>query len=462
MKLLTNILGAAALLGAVVPSAIAQDAPCNNPATTGPNARYTIELDGGAPSVVGDLYKYTYIITKTFPEIGGNQNPDASHLTIQMTQVTCLGIGKTLSDLVVGGRFKAGDGGWTDLTVQLGLDPTTGIVGMKIDVPGNVLEGASPYYFEFTLDGTALAPGFTLGVACIPAAVKAGNQANETANVLGPKCLDGTEPPATTITLFKYYDKNVDGAYDLEVDCGISGWEMKVTVLDKDGVELIDNESVFMNANGLAEINLSTVEASLFPLSYTVTEVMPSAAWMALEGVGGYTGTIETPGSTLSLRFGNVRLGNGNAGTIGFWGNKNGQDLITADDLAALRALELVRADGSDFDPHTKPQLRDFLRNASATNMAYMLSAQLAATTLNVRHDRIGGDMVYAPLSPFANTEGFVSISAVMVLANAALCANNVVLTGHPQRASMEALKNFLDGVNNNLYPVLQEGPDCD
>ena len=93
-----------------------------------------------------------------------------------------------------------------------------------------------------------------------------------------------------------------------------------------------------------------------------------------------------------NLQFGNVCLGAGGGLTLGFWSNKNGQNLENAYDFAVLSALCLRTANGQrpelhrDRSPANKTALHDWLLNANATNMANMLSAQLAAMVLNVRH----------------------------------------------------------------------------
>ena len=54
-----------------------------------------------------------------------------------------------------------------------------------------------------------------------------------------------------------------------------------------------------------------------------------------------------------------------------------------------LRNLNLRNADGSNFDPTTPAQVKTWLSKATATNMAYMLSAQLAAMALNVNNGKV-------------------------------------------------------------------------
>jgi hypothetical protein len=139
--------------------------------------------------------------------------------------------------------------------------------------------------------------------------------------------------------------------------------------------------------------------------------------------------------------------------TIGFWGNKNGAKLIGEDDLAMLRALCLRNADGTNFDPTTFAQLDTWLQNANATNMAYMLSAQLAAMELNVFNGKVDADaVVYAPGANFTNDNA--TIQQLMDAADLELCnypVSTVTGADSARRAYQAALKTALDNGNNNL-----------
>jgi hypothetical protein len=158
--------------------------------------------------------------------------------------------------------------------------------------------------------------------------------------------------------------------------------------------------------------------------------------------------------------FGNVCVGNGGGLTLGFWSNKNGQALVGADDLSVLTALNLRNANGTAFDPATYAAFRTWLLSATATNMSYMLSAQLAAMDLNVYNGKvIGGSLIYAPGTLSANGAGFATVNAIIAEANTALGTNGLVLSGSSVRAYQENLKNALDKANNNLTFV-QPGPD--
>jgi hypothetical protein len=94
---------------------------------------------------------------------------------------------------------------------------------------------------------------------------------------------------------------------------------------------------------------------------------------------------------------------------------------------------------------------RNWLLSATATNMAYMLSAQLAAMELNVEAGFVNGNaLVYAPGTNSANALGFATINALMTEANAELTLHPTALAGDSWRSYQEALKNALDKANNN------------
>ena len=159
---------------------------------------------------------------------------------------------------------------------------------------------------------------------------------------------------------------------------------------------------------------------------------------------------------TMFVDWGNVTIGAGGANTATFWASRDNQALITTDDLAFLSSLYLRNATGADFNPATTKALSNWLRRATTTNMAYMLSAELAAMELNVRHTFVNGSaLVYAPgLLLYGtvglNSAGFISINDLMAAAAAEIQAHAVTTSGSPDRAVQEALKNALDDANNN------------
>ena len=162
-----------------------------------------------------------------------------------------------------------------------------------------------------------------------------------------------------------------------------------------------------------------------------------------------------------TVEFGNVCLGGGGGHTLGYWSNKNGKATLNdapcmgsncmASELALLSSLCLRTAGGGDFDPMSYTELRTWLLEGNAVNMAYMLSVQLAAMQLNVEAGFVdGGALVYAPGVPGASMLGFISIDDLIAQANMALCADGDTPDGDANRATQEALKDALDAANNN------------
>lgn len=134
--------------------------------------------------------------------------------------------------------------------------------------------------------------------------------------------------------------------------------------------------------------------------------------------------------------------------TIGFWRNNHGRSLVTQYGLLEqYAALNLVRLDGSRAAPFADVNAyATWLRQANATNMAYMLSAQLVATYNSVTVGDVSRNCrLHHPVL------GNTTIEQLMALAVASLAADPLTLTGHPARALQTMLKDALDGANNNV-----------
>ncbi|MFY9342418.1 MAG: SdrD B-like domain-containing protein [Planctomycetota bacterium] len=138
---------------------------------------------------------------------------------------------------------------------------------------------------------------------------------------------------------------------------------------------------------------------------------------------------------------------NCNGHTIGYWRNNHGvAAIVNGGFWDELAALNLVSANGTAFNPTgTVSQWTNWLKNANAVNMAYMLSAQLAAMQLNVLSGGVGTNCWVQ------TAQGPMSIVNLMAAANAALAADSYTPSGDPNRAPQELLKNALDAANNNL-----------
>ena len=245
---------------------------------------------------------------------------------------------------------------------------------------------------------------------------------------------DGGGTANSTLSVQKYYDANVNGTYDLG-EATIEGWKFSLAI------------------NGAAATDQLTTFSQQFPsgTTYQASEYQSViGTWFQTEPAGNlYAGTLTTP---TTLWFGNVCVGGGGGKTLGFWSNKNGQALYAADDQAMLVALNLRNASGAHFDPASHAQFRSWILGATATNMAYMLSAQLAAMSLNVHNGNVvGSAMIHAPGTGVENAFGFASVSAVMTAANTSLGTNGSTVTAGAIRTLQEALKNALDNANNNL-----------
>lgn len=250
-----------------------------------------------------------------------------------------------------------------------------------------------------------------------------------------------SEPPEfASLHVIKFYDANANGINDDSQP--LTGWSVTIGCTS--------------HQLGWVDMNRCTpVDATLAPGTYTVTENRPiETNWMAttptlIEGI------VLAGGDNRTAEFGNLCLGPGGGLTLGYWSNKNGQMTMNlggmAAELAFLTSLNLRNASGANFDPTSYPTFRSWLLNATATNMAYMLSAQLAAMELNVLNGRVSPSaLVYMPGAQSANSLGFGTVSALMAEANAELGLHGYTPDGSPYRSYQEALKNALDMANND------------
>ncbi len=258
----------------------------------------------------------------------------------------------------------------------------------------------------------------------------------------------------------KFYDANTDGVWDVD-ELAIEGWK----------VELYDGEDTLLDTQFTDEDGEYTF-ADLDAGTYTVKEVMPpgettfnSVTYPKWLNTTDNSITVEDlSGPSVDNNFGNVCIGyDGGGHSKGFWGNSNGEEKIgemgLEDTLAYLRDdLHLRNADGSDFDPEDYDGFEAWLQSANAVNMAYMLSAQLAAMELNVLAEFVDdSSLVYAPGTTSANSAGFASIRDLRTEANAEIGTYSTAFDGDDWRAYQEALKNALDAANNNVNFVCPE-----
>jgi hypothetical protein len=270
----------------------------------------------------------------------------------------------------------------------------------------------------------------------------------------------GGTPPPPSITGVKFYDTNVNGVQD-PAEPGINGWFVDLFTQDPNTLLYSftsdDNTHTVTGTDGV--YSFDNLDATKI---YAVCEVIPSGSptWVATTAKSA-KGLIPPSG----FNFGNVCLGSGgqNPVTLGFWSNKNGQFQLTGvkggttliAPYTGVNSLHLKNASGASVVPFANyGALQTFLLKATATNMAYMLSAQLATMDLNVLGGNVSGTaVVYAPGTglSFNGTPDFTTVQNLINAADAdlALSSHNITLSGSPYRAYQEALKNALDGGNN-------------
>src|SRR5262249_46728105 len=157
---------------------------------------------------------------------------------------------------------------------------------------------------------------------------------------------------------------------------------------------------------------------------------------------------------------------------VAFWDNKGNQSYVASlpNVWASLDGLNLVNQDGTAFDPTTATSLDAWLQQANAKNVAYWVSAQLAAADLNMLSGKdLAGDFVtVANLLPYRNSYnlasgnygltsgGFIEVQDLIKAANDALglyLSNPTAYSpygGSEFRNYLLALAQSLQAVNNN------------
>jgi hypothetical protein len=255
-----------------------------------------------------------------------------------------------------------------------------------------------------------------------------------------------SESIVTEISGVKFYDSNANGKRD-EGEAGIEGWKILL-------YKIVDGNWMLLFSTTTDIEGRYTFEAE--GGIYRVVEVAPSEAWIQTAPLGGYYEINATLGGTYPGNdFGNVYLMPGYGGkTIGFWGSKNGQALINFSDVTELNGLNLYTPNGWNYPlfnttdlAKAKTQIENYLRNATAVNTSWMLSAQLIATKLNVLHGFLSNETrVY-----IESSGTFITIGKIMENAYEALQGAD--------RDAQEYWKNLLDWVNNNWLPLVSPRP---
>jgi len=261
----------ACLFGACAALAFGASAGSQNEVVTD-NGKFSIELLDAQRD--GDLVTWSYEVCNT-SAVGGKTNPALSHWVLGLG-VDCLAEGFVLSDLVVDATFDGeplefGAGG-----VQVGADPTTGVVGVKFD---NGHDDLGCHVYTVTLDSSVLMDGFALGTGDVYAATKAGKQLGY-AVVSGPVCVEqrdcqsetafGGDTAGTGPAWWYYYDASAGGVQTIwagrTIEVGtveVIGGTVYITLTG--GWELQDDaEAVKVQGYSLADLPASRPAAGRF------------------------------------------------------------------------------------------------------------------------------------------------------------------------------------------------------
>jgi len=323
-----------------------------------------------------------------------------------------------------------------------------------------------------------------------------------------PNC--APPPPNVFLSGHKFYDANANAVDD--DGQVVAGIRIAITITQPDTT--VVNATVTTDSSGnwtygpiptgstyVVSENLPCVDSNNDQVCDVGSYWVQTAPVPDSGGFQGYSGTATA--DVTGLNFGNVCFSPASGGfTLGFWSNKNGQKVMTnggpygidpntypvlgstdvppnpmpgldgtgmAKDLMFLQRLNLKESstsrrfpNGDDFDPPNYDRFNSWLLNGNAVNMSYMLSVQLSATSLDVRHKFLFDSQIVDArnvCNMIGDCFGFASIGSIRVLANQSLNDHSLTVSGSPWRDSQEQMKNFLDAVNNNRLPFASASP---
>ncbi len=224
--------------------------------------------------------------------------------------------------------------------------------------------------------------------------------------------------------------------------------------------------------SGLVPGDSVTVVYSTIATASSPVGMYPITADVSGSALVHYQVTV-TPGTLYIVSLGADTDPNAQGGgrNVAFWDNKGNQVYVAnlANVWTSLDTLNLVKQNGTTFDPTNVSALDSWLQKANAQNAAYWLSTQLAAADLNVLSWKVlAGDIVYAGnLLPYGNacnlaghygltSGGFITVQNLMNAANDALglylsdSTRYSPYGGSDFRNYLMALAQALLGVNNN------------
>jgi hypothetical protein len=272
-----------------------------------------------------------------------------------------------------------------------------------------------------------------------------------------------------SVTILKFYDANVSGNFE-DGETALS-WKVQLSELDP-GMTPVTYAQLPLGdytAREYEPLGNSVTNSYAWVATNAYQTPTPDWAYIGPNGGGGYLNkwqtTLTTDQPDVTVSFGNVCIGPATGGrSIGYWTNKNGQlDMSHVPGVLGSLGL-LVDAKGHYVTFLTYKAFQSWLKNATATNMAYMLSAQKVALKLAVLTGTLHlTDHVYAPGSPAewgSNPAGFIAIGDLLSFTETELSLNPYVRTGITLRNQQEALKNALENIDVNHASFAQPTPD--
>jgi Prealbumin-like fold domain len=266
----------------------------------------------------------------------------------------------------------------------------------------------------------------------------------------------GTTCDPSSIKVTKFYDFDTSGSQN-NGEQGLANWPFCLISLTDPNFAAVSQTT---GTNGI------TTFSNLGPGTYLVTEGTADGTWTGTTNTS--TITIDHCGQTGTAVFGNYCTVPSGGLTLGFWSNKNGNKIITSDGtttgtgknllpgvVTLLNSFCAVNANGSVhsfFATNGYADFRTWLLGATATNMAYMLSAQLAALELDVNYGVPPNKVDGAAFDLCSH----MTINALMLDAKNLLCGpnGNYTIAGNPIRGSEQVDKDCIDALNNNANVV--------
>ena len=206
-------------------------------------------------------------------------------------------------------------------------------------------------------------------------------------------------------------------------------------------------------ADGLGQVCTTDDNPKVLTKSRTITVQQATCVTYPNIATESADGTTDSDSVTVCGRI-------GNGFTLGFWSNNNGRAVLCANDPAWRTLMNgngggayLRNGNGTFYSVPTAGSCNNahanfstWLLNATATNMQYILSAQLAATRLNVVYKNMNGNACIAGIDGNPITINNLITNAVTFLRTYA----NTTASG-ALRNTATAYKNIFDGLNNNL-----------